>query len=149
MSRIIWALIMGIILALVPFFFFFVGIKIHYLDFYEIKEYFNILFVDYLPWPFFWLAVLLLGALFVLPRKHTASGTVLLLLFIGSLTSLHPKVGHELGMKLLSTPHFHIKEGRFIYSGILLYQGRTKLYMYSQEHNKTLTFTKEKIDEAY
>ena len=149
MSKLLSIMIIGSLLALVPFFFFFIGVKINYIDFYEIKEYYNVIFVDQISWKLFGVMALLLGLLFALPKKLYFSGTIFLIVMFLSMATLHDAIGKRAGDRLFSKQKRHIKIGQWTYSGTLLYEGRNHLYLLSDEYNKTLTFQKDKIDETY
>lgn len=149
MSKVMSIIILGMILGLVPFFFFFIGLKVNYIDLYEIKEYYNVFFVEEISWPLYFILSLLLGVLFVLPKKSYLGGIVFTLITIASLASMHEDTAQNIGHKLFAKEKFHIKMKPWTYTGTLLYEGRDHYYLFNEENNRTITFRKEDIDEAY
>lgn len=148
-SKMLSLLVMGPLLAIIPAFFFFIGIKSNYFDAQEIPVFYNILFVDHISWPIFFAVALLLGMLFVLPKRMLLP-TIIYALFVGaSFAPFLPSIGKSLGEKLFSKENFHIKQGRFTYHGILLFESRKSYFLKDDESHNMIEFRKDKIDEAY
>ena len=148
MSRVLNFLFLWAITPLFPSFFFFLGIKIGYIDSYEIVEYYNVIFVDQMVWPLYGLVGLLFAILFMTPFKRFA-GAMFLLMCIASLSMLHEEFSQNVAEKMFVKNPFYIKKKPFTYKGKLLYEGRHHYYLFSDENNRTITFKKDEVDEAY
>ncbi len=148
MSRVLSFVFLTLVTPLLPAFFFFIGIKLGYIDHYEIEEYFNVIFVDKISWILFWIFGLSCAILFISPFKRVAA-----LLIIAStllaMATLIPAVGLSVGTQMFATEPFYIKQKPWTYKGVLLYEGRTNYYLLNDENNRTMIFNKGKIDEAY
>jgi len=148
MSRILSFIFLVAVTPLLPAFFFFIGIQTGYIDHYGIVEYFNVIFVDKISWIAYWVSGLFFALLFMLPYKRLA-GTVLIGFTVASMSMLLPKFSHDVAYKMFAKKPFHIKVKRWTYKGILLYEGREHYYLLSDDNNRTMTFKKDEIDEAY
>ena len=106
------------------------------------------IFVDEISWLLYWISGLLFALLFLLPNKKVA-GTVVILLTLSSAVMFVPTLSHDIAKSMLSKEPFHIVKKPWTYKGILLYEGRYNYYLLDEETQKTITFTKDEIDEAY
>ena len=148
MSKVLTFLFLTLLSPLMPAFFFFVGIKVAYIDLYGIEEYFNVLFVDNMSWSFYWAFGVICAVLFMLPFKRL-TGSLFVLITLVSMSMLIDHVGHDVGEKIFSKKPFYIKKKPYTYKGVLLYEGRHNYYLLNEENNRTITFNKGDIDEAY
>lgn len=148
MSKILSFIFLTLVTPLFPAFFFFVGLKVGYIDFYNIEEYFNIIFVDQLSWTLYWIVGTIFAILFMLPWKRFA-GSLLMALSLASMSMLFEGVALKVGTDMFAKDPFYIKKKPWTYKGILLYEGRDNYYLLSEENNRTMKFNKGKIDEAY
>ena len=149
MNKILSIILIGAILAIVPYFFFFIGFKINYIDTYQIKEYYNIIFVDNMPWDLYSYTALVLGVLFVIPRKLYVGAIVFLLLTGVSLAMFVPSVTKKVANDLFTKKNFHIKKGKHLYKGTLLYESRNHYYFLKDDTNRTIKFKKAEVEETY
>ncbi len=141
--------VMGPLLAMVPAFFFFVGLKSSYFDALQIPVFYNLLFVDSISWPIFIFLALVLGFFFVFFKKPYMGVALFVAVSLASAVTLIPSVGKDIGFKLFSKTPFHIKKGRFTYTGKLLFEGRKSYFLLDDESKNMIEFKKESIDEAY
>lgn len=148
MSRIITFVFLTVVTPLMPSFFFFIGVKLGYVDYYGIEEYFNVIFVDKISWLFFWAFGLATATLFISPFKRVA-GLLLIVATVVGMTTLLPGIGKSVGNKMFAKEPFYIKQKPWTYKGVLLYEGRSNYYLLNEENNRTMIFNKGKIDEAY
>lgn len=133
---------------LLPMFFFFLGVKLEYIDVYKIEEFYNVIFVDKISWVLFWSMGIVFAGLFVSPFKKVA-GSLLIITTLASFFMFVSTIGHDVSKKLFAKENFHISKAPWTYSGILLYEGRYHYYLLNDENNRTITFKKDEIDEAY
>lgn len=148
MSKLLSIIFLVVVTPLVPAFFFFIGVKTGYIDYYGIKEYYNVIFVDKISWELFWYSGTVFAVLFMLPYKRFA-GFIYITIVLASMSMLSPSIAHKVVFKMFSKEPFHIKVKTWTYKGVLVYEGRENYYLYKKETNRTLTFKKDEIDEAY
>lgn len=148
MSKLLSFIFTTALSPLLPSFFFFIGIKLYYIDFYEITVYYNVLFVDNISWIAYWAFGLFMGFLFMLPSKKIA-GTVLVVATLASWSLFVPSVAKDIAHDMFAKENYHIKKEPYTYSGLLLYEGRKNLYLFGDESQRTMIFQKDTIDEAY
>jgi hypothetical protein len=148
MSKVLTFLFLAAVLPLLPAFFFFIGIKTGYIDYYGIEEYFNIIFVDKISWGLYWTFGLIFASLFMLPFKRLI-GVLFALITVISMSMLIDGMAHKVGTEIFAKDPFYIKKKSFTYKGVLLYEGRDHYYLLNDENNRTMKFNKEIIDEAY
>ena len=148
MSKILSFIFLAVITPLMPAFFFFLGIKIGYIDHYGIVEYFNVIFVDKISWLLYWSMGIIFALLFMLPFKRFA-GFILITVIVASMSMLSPSLAHHVASDMFLKDPFYIKVKPWTYKGVLLYEGRDNYYLFNKENNRTMTFKKDEIDEAY
>jgi len=148
MSKLLSFIFISTFSPFLPAFFFFIGVKLHYIDSYGITEFYNIIFVDKISWDVFWTIGLVTALLFISPFKKLA-GSLLILLTLGSMFMLISFIGHDVSYTLFAKKDFNIVKKPWRYSGVLLYEGRKNYYLLSDETKEMITFNKDKIDEAY
>jgi hypothetical protein len=126
-------------------FFLFLGIKLHYIDFYQIPLYYNILFADnqniYL---YFGLSFLFVYIIIYLKNLKFKT-TLLVLAFLISLTPLIQPIGYEVGMKMFMQKNTLLKNTKFTFKGDIYYIGRQSIYFYDTELQKMITLQKKDL----
>lgn len=148
MSKIIQTILTGMLLTFIIDFFLFLGVQLHYINYYEIDLYYNILFADnqniYL-WLFF---TALLGYVTLYLSNKTALIIVGGLFFLALLT-LIPPIGKKAGEALFLQKDTILNTKKFSYRGDLLYSGRKNIYLYDYRLEKMLTFDKNRVKELH
>lgn len=135
----------GTLFWLVVDFLFFAGLKINYLDLYEIPVYYNLLFVDNQPWLLWPAGIAALGALFMVPLavryKMLAVGTVL----VCALVTWVPASGTAIGRLLFAKEHqLYRFSPRLTTNVTLLYSGRAEDYVLLPGKEKAVPYPKDK-----
>ena len=148
MNKILSFAFLVVVTPLLPAFFFFIGIKTAYIDHYGIVEYFNVIFVDKISWPLYWSSGLVFALLFILPYKRIA-GAFFIAVVLASMSMFVPSIAYSVAEDMFLKKPFYIKVKPWTYKGSLLYEGRDYYYLLSSESNRTITFKKDEIDEAY
>ena len=137
----------GIIFVLAPIFTLFVGIYNNYFSFYGINEYFNVIFVDNVP--FLWLlpVFFIFGYyFFYAPFRKIFRAFYLLLLVLCAL-SWYPYFGRSLGEAyFMSKPlemdlSSNLQNDQKI-SGKVLYDGRREIYFLRSDNDKVVKISK-------
>ncbi|MBA1438513.1 MAG: hypothetical protein FAF05_05950 [Epsilonproteobacteria bacterium] len=144
MSKFFQALLSGVFFTFILDFFLFLGIKLHYIDKYEINVYYNILFADNQNIYMFTLLSLLIGYITLYTSIKTA------LIFVGSLfilvfATLIPSIGEEVAKAILMQKNITLQTKRFSYHGDLLYSGRKDVTFFDHELKKVIILPKEKL----
>lgn len=148
MSRILSFIFLAVVTPLLPAFFFFIGLKVGYIDHYGIVEYFNVIFVDKISWMLYWTIGIVFALLFISPLKRFG-GLLFIILVLSSMSMFSSSFAHSVASKMFSKDPFYIKVRPWTYKGVLLYEGRNHYYLLNNENNRTMTFKKEEVDEAY
>ena len=124
MSKFVQAFLSGIFFTFILDFFLFLGIKLHYTDYYELSA--------------------LIGFLVVyLQNKTTLMFLVSLFVLVSSV--LIPPVGHYMGEKILMTKNVTLKNARHTFVGDIYYDGRKKIFFYDTELQKMVVLDKKEL----
>lgn len=145
MIRFSQALLTGIFFTFILDFLFFLGIKLHYLDFHKIPEFYNVLFADHQNILYFIPFVMLIGFVTTYIEGNKTALITLVLLFAAALSTLIPSVGLKAGEMLLQKADARFEDGRYIYKGTLFYEGRQKLYLFDDELGYLITLDKKDL----
>ncbi|WP_428737114.1 hypothetical protein [Sulfurimonas sp.] len=144
MSKFFQALLSGMFFTFILDFFLFLGIKFHYIDYYEIDLYYNILFADHQSLWVFSLFTFLIGYITLYTNMKFALISIGFL-FVLSFSTLIPPIGKAVGASLLTKEDVVLQTARFSYHGNIIYDGRKKITFYDTELQKIITLDKEKI----
>ena len=148
MSKIVQMILSGMFFTFIIDFFLFLGIKENYIDAYNIKVYYNVLFADHQNFFVFTFFTLLLGYL-VMYTSAKISITTIGTLFILSAATLIAPVGKFAGELLLMKKDVIVKTKKFSYHGDIIYDGRKELSIYDYELKKVIILDKNKIVSEY
>ncbi|WP_149702049.1 isoleucyl-tRNA synthetase [Campylobacter concisus] len=137
----------GIIFVLAPIFTLFVGIYNNYFSFYGINEYFNVIFVDNVP--FLWLlpVFFIFGyCFFYAPFRKIFRAFYLLLLVLCAL-SWYPDLGRSLGEAYFMSKPLEMDLSSNLQndqktSGKVLYDGRREIYFLRSDNDKVVKISK-------
>ena len=137
----------GIIFVLAPIFTLFVGIYNNYFSHYGINEYFNVIFVDNVP--FLWLlpVFFIFGyCFFYAPFRKIFRAFYLLLLVLCAL-SWYPDLGRSLGEAYLMSKPLEMDLSSNLQSdqktsGKVLYDGRREIYFLRSDNDKVVKISK-------
>ncbi len=144
MSKIVQALLVGMLVTFILDFFLFLGIFLNYIKPLEINIYYNILFTENQN---IWLYTFftLLFAYLVMYTKNIISLSVLSLFSLLTLLTLIPQIGNLLGEAIFKKEDVQLRTQKFVYRGDILYIGRTKVTFYDYEFKKTLNLEKKNL----
>ncbi|QOP40879.1 hypothetical protein [Sulfurimonas marina] len=144
MSKLLQALLSGMFFTFILDFFLFLGIKLNYIDYYEIDLYYNILFADNQSAILFFLFSLIIGYITLYTNIKLALYSVGFL-FVLSFSTLIAPIGKSVGTFLLAKEDVTLQTSRFSYHGDILYNGREKVTFFDKELNKIIILNKNKI----
>ncbi|MEJ2414686.1 MAG: hypothetical protein P8Y22_05375, partial [Sulfurimonas sp.] len=125
-------------------FFLFLGIKFHYIDYYEIDLYYNILFADHQSLWIFLFFTILIGYVTLYTNIKLAL-IIVGSLFVLSFSTLISPIGKAVGTYILSKEDVVLQTSRFSYHGNIIYDGRKKITFYDTDLQKIITLDKERI----
>ncbi len=144
MSKIVQALLVGMLVTFILDFFLFLGIFLNYINPLEIDLYYNILFADNQNIYIFTFFTLLFGYLVMYAKSFLNLSIISFFSLLALLTLITP-VGKFLGEKLLKQENIELKTTKFSYRGDILYIGRTKVTFYDYKLDKILNLTKKNL----
>ena len=137
----------GIIFVLAPIFTLFVGIYNNYFSFYGINEYFNVVFVDNVP--FLWLlpVFFIFGYFFFYAPFRKIFRAFYLLLLVLCALSWYPDLGRSLGEAYFMSKPLEMDLSSNLQSeqktsGKVLYDGRREIYFLRSDNDKVVKISK-------
>lgn len=139
------ALLVGMFVTFIVDFFLFLGIKLHYIDFYEIDLYYNILFSDNQNFTFYFLFSAIFGFIIVYISNKTLTLITLLSLTILAILPLIEPIGRSLGESMLMKKNISYQDSRFNFYGDIYYEGRKNITFYDYELQKVILLKKEDL----
>ncbi|WP_458700773.1 isoleucyl-tRNA synthetase [Sulfurospirillum sp. 1307] len=145
MLYIVNSFFMGIIFVSILDFLYFIGLKINYFDFYGISEYFNIIFVDNQNFYMLLPLSFVVGYLLLYSAFSKFFFKIYLVVLIASLFTLYAPVGKAFGDMIFKQENQQVKVGSTLFEADVLYMGRSFVYMYRKDIDKTI---KLKVDEV-
>ena len=145
MSKFFQALLTGIFFTFILDFFIFLGIKINYIDRYEIDLYYNILFADNQCSVLYVIFSALIGYVVIYVNNNKTSAIILGSLFSIAALTLIPPIGNSLGELLLMKKNVTLKDKIHTYTGDIFYDGRDEITFYDYELQKIITLDKNRL----
>ena len=145
MSKLFQAFLTGIFFTFILDFFIFLGIKLNYIDFYNIDLYYNILFADHQNIYLYALFSLFIGFVVTYIDNNKMTAILLAILFsIASLTLIKP-IGKSLGEAILMQKNITLYDTKHSYTGNSYYNGRKKITFYDYELKKVIILEKDRL----
>jgi len=145
MSKFVQAILSGIFFTFILDFFIFLGIKLNYIDFYQIDVYYNILFADHQNIFIFTIFSFILGAVVIYIKSNKVSIILIGVMFLLTLSTLFQSVGHFVGEKMLMKKNTTLKDSRYTYVGNIYYNGRKTITFYDYELKKIILLNKKDL----
>jgi len=136
--RLINSFFMGFAFVSLLDFLYFIGLKLHYFDFYHISEYFNVIFIDnqnfYLLIPSFFIV----GYLMLYCKFSKIFIKIYILCIIISISALYEPIGNYLARSAFMKENQTFQIGSTKFIGDFLYKGRKNTYIYRDDLSKTI-----------
>lgn len=133
----------GLTLVLMVDFLLFIGLKLHYFDALNIKEYFNIYFFDNQPFIFVGISSLVLGFAMLYSSFFRIVQAFYIIFLIVSVGALHAPIGQALGEKIFLEPNVSLQVGSTIFKADILYEARHNYYIKREGIEKTIILSKD------
>ncbi len=137
-NRIFGSFFMGFIFISILDFLYFIGLKLHYFDFYKIDVYFNVLFVDNQNFYIIVPLSLLVGYLLMYSSFVKIFMKIYIITILLFVTTLYEPIGKTLGESVFLKQNQRYKLGSTTFSGDRLYKGRNNIYIYRKDLKKTV-----------
>ncbi|MCK9491502.1 MAG: hypothetical protein M0Q24_05380 [Sulfurimonas sp.] len=145
MTKALQALLTGMFVTFILDFFIFLGLLKNYIDFYEIKVYYNVLFVDHQNIFLFMFFSIIIGFSLIYVKNLKISALFISLLFIISLSTLYPSVGYALGEKMFMQKNVTLNDKKNFFVGDIYYEGREIITFYDYDLKKTILLKKKDL----
>jgi len=142
MSKLFQALLSGVFFTYFIDFFFFLGIKINYIDFFKIDIYYNILFADAQDIYIFTFLTLFLGYITIYMRSTFIKVFVVGSLFALSALTLIEPIGYSIGEKLFMKKDITLQDKKHTFIGDIRYIKRDGIVFYDKEIDKQIILEK-------
>jgi len=145
MSKFFQAFLTGIFFTFILDFFIFLGIKLNYIDFYEIDLYYNILFADNQCFILYAIVSAIIGYVVIYVNDNKNSAIVLGVLLFTTTLTLIPPVGYKLGEMMLMQKNSTLQDERHTYVGDIYYDGRSRVTFYDYNLKKVINLDKTRL----
>jgi hypothetical protein len=145
MSKFFQAFLTGAFFTFILDFQLFLGIKLNYIDRYEIDEYYNILFADHQNLLYIIPLVILIGFITTYPKSPKTALITLGALFTITLLVFIPSIGERVGANLFQEKDVRYYDGRYQYKGTLYYESRQKVTLFDEELQRLITLNKKDL----
>jgi len=145
MSKFIQALLSGMFFTFILDFFLFLGIKLNYIDFYEIDLYYNILFADNQNIYIYAILTTVLGFIITYVNNYKLSIGLIGFLLLLSSSTLIPNIGYGVGEALLMKKNVTYHDKKFTFIGDVYYDGRKQITFYDYELKKIILLKKKDL----
>jgi len=145
MTKLTQALLSGILFTFLIDTFLFLGLKLHYIDYYEIDLYYNILFADHQNIYIFSFFSLMIG--FIITYIDNAKVSIIVvgsLFLLASATFITP-IGKSVGEFMLMEKNIILKDKKHMYIGDSIYNGRKFITFYDYELKKVIILDKKRL----
>lgn len=145
MSKFIQAFLSGAFFTFFLDFFLFLGMKLSYIDYYEIKLYYNPFFADHQNIYIYLFFTLIFGLLITYIENTKLNLIIIGSLLALSLSTLIQPIGNKVASMIFMQKNITLRSDRFTYHGDIYYDGRTQISFYDYELKKILTLNKDKL----
>ena len=145
MSKLVQAFLSGIFFTFFLDFFLFLGMKLNYIDYYNIDLYYNPFFADNQNIYIYMFFTFVFGLLITYIENTKLNLIIIGGLLALSLTTLIHPIGHSLASTMFMQKNVTLYSDRFVYKGDIIYDGRTTISFFDYELNKMITLQKKDL----
>ena len=145
MNKAIQALLTGMFITFMLDFFLFLGVMLHYIEFYKINIYYNILFVDNQNWYLFFSLSIIFGWMVIYVKNYKISLIPIIIISIFTSLTLFEDIGNMAGEVMFMKRNVTLKSSKFTYIGNIIYNGREEITFFDYELSKTITIKKKDL----
>jgi len=144
-NRMFSSFIMGLAFVSILDFLYFIGLKLHYFDFYNIDEYFNIIFVDNQNFYILLPLSLVVGYLLLYNTFSKIFMKIYIVCIILFAFMLYEPIGKIVGGDMFVKESQRFKVGSTVFTGDILYVGRDRVYIFRKDISKTIKLQKDEV----
>lgn len=145
MIRAIQALLTGMFITFILDFFLFLGVMLHYIEFYKIGLYYNILFVDNQNWYLFFSLSIIFGLMVIYIKNYKISLIPIVIISIFTSLTLFEDFGYMAGEAMFMKKNTTLRSAKFTYTGNIIYEGREEITFYRNDIAKIITLKKKDL----
>jgi len=143
--RLITSFLFGFILVALLDFVMFIGMKLNYFDYYDIKEYFNVIFFDNQNFPIFLILALAFGYLMMYSKFAKIFDVLYIIMLLFSITTLYSSVGKSVGERFFLEKDKEISTNSTEFIGDILYRGRDAIYIKRDGVEKAIKINRDDV----
>jgi len=144
MSKLVQALLIGLLITLILDAFIFIGMHINYINYYEIELFYKPFFANNQDIYMFGIVSLILGFL-ITYINNKLSVIILGVLFTLSLSTLIAPIGKSLGEMIFMTKNVTLQDSKFTYNGSIYYNGKTQIIFFDTDVQKIILINKKEL----
>jgi len=145
MTKLVQALLSGLFFTFLLDVFLFTGIKIHYINYYNIDLYYNILFADNQNIYIFSFFTLLIGFIVTYVDNSKVSLISIGSFFLIVSSTFIPSIGRTVGEAILMQKNITLQDKKYTYIGDIYYDGRNSITFYDYELKKVIILDKKRL----
>jgi len=145
MSKLVQALLIGLLTTLILDGFIFIGMLVNYIDFHNIELFYKPFFANNQNIYIFLIVSILLGSMITYIQNNKLNLSVLGILFVLSLSTLIPFIGNSLGEALFMSKNITLQDSRYTYKGDIYYDAKQYIVFYDHEVQKMITIQKKDL----
>ncbi|MGE4510123.1 MAG: hypothetical protein AB7D43_03370 [Sulfurimonadaceae bacterium] len=146
MSTFFYALLSGMFVTFIFDFFIVLGLKLNYIDVYEIDVYYNAFFADTQNIWIFGAGTLFFGYFTIYSKCVKCNVLILATSFLLSLSVLLEDVGTLLGEQVFMQRDVVLQDKKYTYRGDVIYAGRKEITFFDHELQKIITLHKKDLN---
>ncbi len=145
MNKALLALLTGMFITFIMDYFLFLGVKINYFDFYEIKVFYNVLFADNQNFLIFFGFSFLFGFIVIFIGNKKLTILLISVLTLISIAPLFSDIGRSLGKMMFMKKNLTYNEAKYSFTGDVYYEGRTTIHFYDNDLKRIIILQKDKL----
>ena len=145
MSKILLALLTGMLITFIVDFFLFLGVKLNYFDFYEIEIFYNVLFADNQNFLLYFGSSIVFGFIVIFISNNKLTVALLSALTIIAIAPLFSNIGESLGKMMFMEKDVTYNEIKHSFHGDVYYDGRRTIHFYDNELQRIIILQKKDL----
>ena len=144
MTKVVQALLSGMLFTFIIDFFLFLGLKLNYIKPLGVDVFYNVFFVDNQNWTIYFAVSVIVGFL-IMYANNFFKLTIIGFLFVAVFLTLIPSIGYSVGEKIFMKKDITLHNKKFTFRGDVYYIGRKKITFYDKDLKKVILLDKNEI----
>lgn len=145
MSKLVQAILVGLLITLILDGFIFTGMLVNYINYYEIELFYKPFFANNQNIYIFLVVSMILGFIVTYINNDKFSAIFIGILFILSLSTLIEPIGNSLGKMLFMTKDVTLTDNKYTYNGNIYYDGKTQIIFFDTDVEKIIIINKKDL----